>query len=348
MSSGDASSLCAATAIETFAEDRGGLLDRACGHRTASAPGRAGTEPGQRRVALNGRDLVDVDAQRVGGQLHHGGLDAVPGRPTGDVDVDRARGLDADGRALGRVVPEARRRRFDVVRQPDAEVPALGARCDLFGTERVVVEHLERVLERLERRDAVVGHPVRAGVRQVVSAEEVAATQLGGIDPDLARGEIEEHLAGQRLELPGTAVGGATNGIRVHGLRREAGFRYAVRAREQRADRGRAHHRPRRGVRAAVGHEVDADGLDHAVGIERDAHVGVLLARLARRDQVLAPILDPLHRCTELPAREHQAHLVTLHEDLLAEATAGVAHHDTDAVLGDAEQPRAEQTHLVR
>ena len=55
-------------------------------------------------------------AERVGGELDDGRLEAVPGRAAGDVHVDRARRLDADRRALGRVDAEARRRRLDVVR----------------------------------------------------------------------------------------------------------------------------------------------------------------------------------------------------------------------------------------
>ena len=78
------------------------------------------------------------------------------------------------------------------------------------------------------------------------------------------------------------------------------------------------------------------------------ATVGVLVAGLPGGEEVLAPVLHPLHRGTELRRRQHQAHLVALHHDLLAEATTGVAHHDADAVLGDAEQPGAERPDLVR
>ena len=74
----------------------------------------------------------------------------------------------------------------------------------------------------------------------------------------------------------------------------------------------------------------------------------VLVARPARRHQVLAPVLDPLHRDRQLRGGEHEAHLLALHEDLLAEATAGVAGDGPDPVLGDAEQPGAEGAVLVR
>ena len=58
-------------------------------------------------------------------------------------------------------------------------------------------------------------------------------------------------------------------------------------------------------------------------------HVAVLVARLARGEQVLAAVLDPLQRRADLRRREHQAHLVALHHDLLAEAAAGVARSTT-------------------
>ena len=74
----------------------------------------------------------------------------------------------------------------------------------------------------------------------------------------------------------------------------------------------------------------------------------MLEPRLPRGEQVLAPVLDPLHRRPDQRRREHQAHLVPLDQDLLPEATAGVAHHDPDVVLGHPEQARTEQPHVVR
>ena len=93
-----------------------------------------------------------------------------------------------------------------------------------------------------------------------------------------------------------------------------------------------------RRVRTAIGDEVDVRGLDRAVGVERHRDAGVLVARLPGCEQVLAPVLDPLQRRADLGRREHQAHLVALHQHLLAEPAAGVAHDDADPVLGDSEQ----------
>ena len=73
----------------------------------------------------------------------------------------------------------------------------------------------------------------------------------------------------------------------------------------------------------------------------------MLVAGHATGEQILAPVLHPLHRCADRRTREHQTHLVALDHDLLPEPTARVAHHDADAFLGHPEQAGAEQPHLV-
>ena len=62
---------------DALAQDLGRVAHRAGGHGPAATPGRPGAEAGDGGVALDGVDVVDVHAQRVGGELHHGGLDAV-------------------------------------------------------------------------------------------------------------------------------------------------------------------------------------------------------------------------------------------------------------------------------
>ncbi len=66
---------------QAVAQDRRGLPHRAGRHRSAPAAGRAGPEAGDRGVALDGRDVVDVDPERVGRELDHRGLDAVAVEP---------------------------------------------------------------------------------------------------------------------------------------------------------------------------------------------------------------------------------------------------------------------------
>ena len=87
--------------------------------------------------------------------------------------------------------------------------------------------------------------------------------------------------------------------------------------------------------------------LEQPVVIEGHRDVGRLVPRPSGRHQVLATVLDPLHGSRQLRGGEHDAHLLALHEDLLAEPTAGVPGDGPDPVLRDAEQPGAEGAMFV-
>ena len=97
-------------------------------------------------------DVVDVGAERVGGQLDDGGLDAVAGRPAVDVDVDLAGRLHPDRRALGGQVSGRGAGRLDVRREAESEVAALGQGVGLFLAEAFVVKDLHGLLEGVGRR----------------------------------------------------------------------------------------------------------------------------------------------------------------------------------------------------
>src|SRR3546814_5412523 len=62
----------------------------------------------------------------------------------------------------------------------------------------------------------------------LVEPEQVATTQLDGVDPDLACSDVEEHLAADGLELPRAAVGAATGRVGEHDLGGEGGARDPV------------------------------------------------------------------------------------------------------------------------
>ena len=206
------------------------------------------------------------------------------------------------------------------------------------------------MLEGLERRDAVVGHAVGAGVRQLVGAQEVAAPQLGRVD---ARCRAPRGRAAPRAPASRTARARGRRCARRCSCRRPWCAKLAFGTRygpgKSAPDRGRASS-------AAT-----ASG-------RRRSRTGSRCRPPRSRRRRRAPCVTSACSCRDLPAasrfsrrssthftgapqpaaREHDAHLLALHDDLLTEATAGVAHHDADAVLGDAEQPRAEQPHLVR
>ena len=78
-------------------------------------------------------------------------------------------------------------------------------------------------------------------------------------------------------------------------------------------DRGGGADRPRRRVGADVLHVIDLGG-QRCVPSSSNAMrtVAVLVAGLARRDQVLPAVLDPLERGRQLAGGEHEAHVLAL------------------------------------
>ena len=94
----------------------GGEQDRlAFGIQAARAAGAA-ADRDRVGVALADADLVAVDAEPVGGQLHIGGLVPLAGRLRADIDIDEAVIGETDFRAFGRIAAG----RFQVVGQADA------------------------------------------------------------------------------------------------------------------------------------------------------------------------------------------------------------------------------------
>ena len=193
----------------------------------------------------------------------------------------------------------------------------------------------------------VVLHAARVAVRQLVAREDVPPSQLDGVDVHLPGGDVEQHLAGDRLELPRPSVRSAPARVREDRRGRPRPNGDAVWPGEQHAHRGRRPHGPRRRVGADVLHVVDLGGEDRAVDIERHPRHAVLVAGLARRHEVLPPVFDPLDCRRYLARRQHEAHVLAVRDDLLPEPAARVAHDHPDGVFGDAEQTRAESPHLV-
>ena len=64
--------------------------------------------------------------------------------------------------------------------------------------------------------------------------------------------------------------------------------------------------------------------------VGRDRHRAPFGARRRRREQVLAPVLDPLERLAQVEAGEQHDLLVAGEVGLLAEAAAHVAHLHAD------------------
>ena len=283
------------------------------------------------------------DAEGVGDDLRHRRLDALTVRRGAEVGDDLPARFDPHRGAFGREGGRTHRARLDVDAAPESEQASVGASCGLLGPELVVAEHLDRLLERLERRDVLEDVAARRGERQVVGSEEVPAPQLDRVDPERPGRVVDRHLARRRLEHPWAAVGALAHGVRPDHGRREPEPGDLVRPGEQE----RVHDRRARRVCADVGHVLDRDGLDDLVVVDRESDLAVFVARVRRRDEVLAPVLDPLDRSTEESRREHDRALLAEHEHLLAEATADIARVDANVALGDPEVAGEEVPCLV-
>jgi len=97
-------------------------------------------------------------------------------------------------------------------------------------------------------------------------------------------------------------------------------------------------------VRAHVGAHVDpgvaAQRHDAPIALAEDLDLAVHLARVVGGEQVLAPVLGPLHRLAEPPRGERDQEIFRIELAAHAEATADVGLQHVDAVLG--------QIHVLR
>ena len=130
-----------------------GLAD----HRAAAASAGAGAERRAVGVALVHGDVGEVDAEVLRRELRGGRLEPLAVRARTDEHVDAPVGVHAHVRGFVGVCRDARLR-FDVAREPDAEVPTLGGGADLLDAERVVPDLGGRLLECLLGSDVLDDH----------------------------------------------------------------------------------------------------------------------------------------------------------------------------------------------
>ena len=243
-----------------------------------------------------------------------------------NVDIDLTGGFDSNRRAFGCEDTEHRCRGLDVVGEADTEVSTYFSSARLLLAEGVVMEHVNCVLKYDKGIDVVVAHPVRVCVWHLVEPEEGSVSQLHRIDAHLAGCDVE-HRPPERAFRIATALD--IRNVQRCWYRRSG-------PESQRMAPGQAQgkrHRP--SLRASQATALDMlprsdtksrwkpwmiPSSSNAIG--RSACSS---ARLARRHQVLLPILDPLNRYRQLRGGEHEAHFLALYEDLLAEAAARIA-----------------------
>ncbi len=328
-------------------ERLGAQLDRAVvggggGHHGGARRVRADAEGDAVGLAVGHPHLAIIDADPFGADLRHHGLEALADRRAARDQLDRARRVDLDVHAIGGTEAAL----LDEHGKAGADRLAGRAPARQLGFELVP---LERDQELVEQADIVAGVVVdllaerlqRPVERHLLFGDGVAPPHVVGIDAELHRDRVDQPLAHERrlvaagrpirrrrrlvgqAEMPQGAVGGNTIG---------AG-----------QDAGRhVHDTGRVGthIGALVVEVAIVDCEDRAVGLDRRANAMQLLARVIGGDQVLAPVLDPLHGPAEPHRGDADQHVLRIELAADAEAAADMGLEHMDRGRRDAEHAR--------
>ncbi len=188
-------------------------------------------------------------------------------------------------------------------------------------------------------------------VRHLAGVDEVAPPDVGRIEPELGRDAIDQPLADERALIPsGAAVGAGRRLVGEHAQRLALVVLHPVRPGQQRDRQLGDDHAVRADVGAEIGDEPVAQRDDRAVAAHADLDLVVLLPRVVGRHQVLATILDPLHRPAQAHRRPRHHEVLGIELAAHAEAAAHLELEEVDQVLRMAEQvgehPPVEVRHL--
>ena len=278
-------------------------------------------------VALHDLHVAERDPELGGDELDDRGVVARPGR--GDAREDRRlpRGAHADGRGVEAADERAGdvgalRRQLEA--QPDPEAAALGAGPLALGAQLGVAGPAERQVQRALVVAAVELEPRRVQVREGVRLQEVAAPDLGRIDPG-GLGDAVHHVLGQERRAV-LAVGLRAAPRRL--VRRDdvpddaADLEGVARAGRLRADEP---HPPAvaRGHRAVIGARVDVEREQAPVGGERRAPALHLLARAGQQGR--GALLVPAHGPADEAGEHRDDEVLAVAEHLQAERAADLA-----------------------
>ena len=214
-----------------------------------------------------------VDAERVGGDLRHDGLETLAERGAAGDDFDRAGLVDGNLHAVGRPEPAL----LDEHRDADADQLAGGFAPLHFGVERVPADLGEQLVEQPDIVAAVVVNFLpqrfeRARIGHFVGADRVAPPDLDAVDVKFLRDRVDQPFAHERrLVAAGRAIGRRRRLVGQAEMADGAVGRHAVGPGQ---DAGR-HVHDARGVGAHIGALIVeiavVDGEDHAVAVDGGA-----------------------------------------------------------------------------
>ncbi len=204
--------------------------------------------------------------------------------------------------------------------------------------ELPIARGLERLFEGAREVAGVVDQRVAVAVRhaevvrKLVRADVVAAPDLRGVHPQLARQTVDDAVHREhRLGPAGASVRRVRRLVRHHRPYVDLHVPDAMRTDEMGHRVVREHDAP-----DVVGAEVEpdpvADAEDRAVARGRERDRVDLMARVRGAGHVLAPALDPLHGPAERHRRDGDQRVLGVPRRLRAEATAEVGGDHTDLV----------------
>src|SRR5204863_2225442 len=221
------------------------------------------------------RDVVEACAELRGGDLRERGRVALSLRDDADQHVHLAARIHAHGRALERAEAGA----LEIARDADPEPRRRPALRDLALAPLLVAEPREHRFERsgeiagvVADRYAVLVRETRR-VRHLLRPDEIAPAHVDGIEPELARADIDEALHHERrLRTSRGSIRRVERLVRDEARAAVPVVPYTVRRTEMVYGVRRQAVALRR-IRADVGEERAIDGDDGAVAGEADGHV---------------------------------------------------------------------------
>ena len=222
--------------------------------------------------------------------------------------------------------------------QPDAHVLAALAPLGLLAAQPVVVRHVKRQPQRARVVARVVLPAGRAGVGELLGAQQVAHPQLRRVHAEPAGEHVGQplHQVHRLGDAERAGVGDAARRL----VGEDPGDLAVRRARlvgpgedveEARGELGRLGGRVERAV---IGEHPGAQPEDRPVGGRGDLAVHVVVAGERGGHQALRAVLHPLHRAPRHHRRDDRADVARVNGHLGAEAAAQVGRNDADLVLG--------------
>src|SRR6516162_5108787 len=289
------------------------------------------------RAALPARQ-----AERVRRDLRHHRFEALPDGSRADIDRHHPIRLEVEPRRLVRTGSAA----LDKTGDRDAVVAPVdlaALQCALFFPAELGQAALKSfaiitaVALGIDGRTARL--QPRQPVRHLASADQVAPTHLGAVDPQVARRELDEPLAKERaLVAAGRAIGARWGLIGEQRRRGHPHIWHAIWAGET-LRQGARRDQP---VGADIGPEIDehlaAQSEDRAVAAAGDLDLAICLARMVHRGQMLAPVLEPADRTTDMPCGERDQEVLGIELAAGAKAAANI-------VLGQVDVARRQVQH---